>query len=257
MVSNTKTHILLIDDQPEEVAKLCSLIRASNMAVNVAESPKQGYQRALVLNPDLIVLDLNMPKMDGLAICRLLREAPSLKDTPIMFLSASTDLEDRLKALHIGAVDYVVKPFSPEEMLARIRIHLKLSKKRSAPLAETDREVALSNTGSSSDEVLLNAAITLLHENLAKPPSLKEVAKSLGTYEKRLLSLFREHLGTTVFAFLRESRIQKAKELLVTTSMSIEDISVMLGFSSAANFSTAFKTKERISPRDFRNHHRS
>lgn len=252
MDSSARPHILLIDDKPDELTPLLSLLSSSNMRLSVSDTPRQGYHRALALKPDLIMLDLHMPSLDGFALCRLLQEAPALQHTPVLFLSAANTLEERLTALKLGGVDFISKPYSAEEVLARIHIHLKLSRLHSPSILTGDEAPE-----TDADELTLRAAVRLLQENLATPPSLEELAKAIGTYEKRLLKIFRERLGTTVFAFIREARLKRARELLVNHQMTIEDIAGVVGFSSAANFSTAFKKQEGVSPREYRNLHQT
>ncbi|MFH7586804.1 response regulator [Oceanimonas smirnovii] len=247
----TPPHILLIDDKPDELSALVSILRSEKMRLSISDSAKKGYHKALALTPDLIMLDLHMPGMDGFAVCRLLQEAPALRHTPILFLSSANTLKERLNALKLGGVDFISKPYAPEEVLARIHIHLRLSNIAQAP-ARPDTSAHQDN-----DELVLKAAIRLLQQDLAAPPSLEELARQLGTHEKRLLKIFREQLGTTVFAFIRELRLAKAKQLLATQTMSIEDIGITVGFSNAANFSTAFKKQEGVSPRAFRNRHQT
>ncbi|WP_375057387.1 response regulator [Zobellella sp. DQSA1] len=244
-------HILLIDDHPEDLIPLVTLLRSAGMRVSLSDSSRQGYQRALALTPDLIVLDLHMPGMDGFSVCRLLREAPALQATPIIFLSASNTLEERLTGLQLGGVDFVTKPYAPEEMLARIRVHLRLRRQHGKGTSGLREE-----TRTDKDELLLRAATRLILEDLAAPPALAELARAMGTHEKRLLKIFRDRLNMTVFAFVREARLQKAKELLASHQLSVEDVAALIGFSSAANFATAFKSREGITPREYRNLYR-
>src|SRR5690554_2111340 len=120
-------HILLIDDNLDDLAPLVTCLKSANMRVSLASEARKGYHLALALKPDLIVLDLYMPVMDGFSVCRLLREEPRLGHTPIIFLTCTTQLDDRLTGLQLGSVDFVSKPYAAEEVLARIRIHLRLS----------------------------------------------------------------------------------------------------------------------------------
>lgn len=252
METRTRSHILLIDDNPAELKPLVALLRASHMHVSIVDCPRQGYRRALALAPDLLVLDLHMPGMDGFAVCRLLREAPNMRHIPIIFLSAANALQDRLTGLQLGGVDFVTKPYAAEEVLARIGIHLRLSQYQSGTVPSVQPE----QTSTDEDELLLKAAIRLIMDNLATPPTVAELIVTLGTYEKRLLQIFRERLNMTVSAFVREARLTKAKELLAEHQLAIEDIAYLVGFSSAANFATAFKHREGVTPRDFRTRYR-
>ncbi|WP_037005204.1 response regulator [Ectopseudomonas composti] len=239
--------ILVIDDMPEALQTLLQQIRAQGWRLSLASEARQGLQRALALRPDLIVLDVRMPQMDGFTLCRLLREAPATRNTPIIFLTSAGSLEERLEGLEMGGVDYVLKPFEAAEVMARIRIHLQLSRTGQPqgaidnPLEPADEEV-----------VILQAAMRLIAQNLADLPSLAEIARKVGTHDKRLSAIFRQHLQTTVFAYVREARLRKGQELLAGSGMSVQDIAELIGFRSACNFTTAFRERQGMTPSQFR-----
>lgn len=246
-MQNYLAHILLIDDQPEALKDVVKLLIAKNFRVSQASSPQSGLHRARAILPDLIVLDLYMPGMNGFSLCRLLQEDTATRDIPIIFLSSSLLVEDRIKGLELGGVDFVSKPCYPPELLARIRVHLQLhrstDKLNKNPAGTTERP----------EQVVLNAAVKLILSNLQDVPTLAEIAQAVGTSDKTLLRIFRHELGTTVFAFVREAKINQAKSLLANNpTLPIEDIAALLGFSSAANFSTAFKSREGLSPSQYR-----
>lgn len=247
VLSGQAPHILLIDDAPEDIRATLTLLRAQPWRVSVASEAYQGYQRALSLRPDLIVLDVHMPKMDGFSLCRLLREAPSTRQIPILFLSSANTPGERLEGLTLGGVDYIVKTSEPEEVLARIRIHLQLTW-RQAPDSQPDlAELALE-----SDQVVLRAAMRMIDQQLDDIPSLATIAQKVGTHEKRLSSIFREHLGTTVFGYIRDARLRRGQQLLAEGVMSIQDIAELVGFRSACNFTTAFRQRLGLTPSQFR-----
>ncbi|WP_413043615.1 DNA-binding response regulator [Pseudomonas sp. YJ42] len=241
-------HVLVIDDTPNELRGLLTLLRAQAWKVSVATEAYQGYQRALATRPDLIVLDVRMPQMNGFSLCRLLREASVTRRVPILFLTSSGSLEERLEGLTLGGVDYVLKCCEPEEVLARIRIHLQLTW-RDEPCAAPFHETT---DGDQPDQVILRAAMRLVEERLDDLPSLSVISRMVGTHEKRLSMIFREHLGTTVFGYIREARLRRGQKLLTDGSMSIQDIAELVGFRSACNFTTAFRQWLGITPTQFR-----
>ncbi len=249
MQNNSKNapHILIIDDSPEEIRAIVGLLRQQPWHLSMASDPRQGYQRALALKPDLILLDVRMPGMDGFALCRLLREASVTARTPIIFLTSAGAVEERLEGLTLGSVDYVLKSCDPHEVLARIRIHLQLSWRSPAEEVADD-----ANEATSQDQVYLRVAMRLIGQDLAQLPSLAEIARRAGTHEKRLSGIFREHLGTTVFAYIREARLRRGQELLAQSTMDIQDIADQVGFRSACNFTTAFRERVGMTPSQYR-----
>jgi DNA-binding response OmpR family regulator len=237
--------ILIIDDRPEDIRAVIELLRQEQLRVSVATDMRQGYERAVALIPDLILLDVRMPQMDGLAGSRLLKESPRTRDVPIIFLSSAGAQDERLEGLLQGAVDYVLKPCLPAEVLARVRIHLRLTP-RSAAEPSTPPELL------APDEVILRAAMRYIGTQLAQLPSLAEIAHKVGTHDKKLSSIFREHLGMTVFAWIRDERLRRGRELLADSRMSMQDIAEQVGFRSACNFTTAFRERAGVTPSAFR-----
>jgi two-component system KDP operon response regulator KdpE len=114
--------ILVVDDEPNILSTLAPLLRARGYEVLTAMSGRAGVETAERERPDLIVLDLGLPDMDGVDVCRIVRESGNV---PIVVLSARGSEGDKVRALDFGADDYVTKPFGAEELLARIRVALR------------------------------------------------------------------------------------------------------------------------------------
>ena len=240
-------HVLLVDDSLDELRLLKRILDAHQFKMSIAFDGHQGYQRAKTLQPDLILLDVRMPKMDGFGACRLLKADPLTRDIPVIFLSAANSLQERLTGLSIGGVDYVNKPFQAEEVLARVRIHLNLSTRQLVPDTAVSADVFVSG-----DEVLLQAAISLIRERLGEQITVEEIALSVGSHEKRLSAVFKSHTGMTVFAYLREERLHLARQWLAQGNISVQVIAEQLGFQNAGNFSTAFRGRFGLTPTAYR-----
>jgi two-component system alkaline phosphatase synthesis response regulator PhoP len=114
--------ILIVDDEPKIVKQARDYLERSGFRVVTAGDGKTALAQARQERPDLIVLDLNLPQMDGLDVCRALRRE---SDVPIIMLTARVDETDRLIGLELGADDYITKPFSPRELVARVRAVLR------------------------------------------------------------------------------------------------------------------------------------
>ena len=127
--SNKKLEtILVIDDSPTNLEILHDVLGSAGYEVLVEMDGASGIEQVESNPPDLILLDVMMPKMDGFETCRRLQANLSTKDIPIIFITALTEAEEKVKGLTLGAVDYITKPFEQEEVLARISLHLKLRK---------------------------------------------------------------------------------------------------------------------------------
>lgn len=246
-MAQNQPFVLIIDDHPEGIRAVTELLRAESIRVNLATDPNQGYQRAQALRPDLILLDVRMPGQDGFAVCRMLKANPRTQDIPVIFLSSANAHEERLEGLVNGGVDYIAKPCPPMEVLARIRIHLKLSPRAAKARTSMEPDALLS-----PDQVTLRAAMRFIHAHLADLPPLAEIASKSGTHSKRLSAIFREQLGVTVFHWVREERLRRGRELLASSRMNMQDIAEQIGFRSACNFTTAFRQRMGVTPSAFR-----
>ena len=125
--------ILVVDDDPHIREVVLFALEKADMKGSEASDGVQAIKQFQASQPDLIILDINMPEMDGLEVCRELRKT---SDVPILFLSSRDDEIDKVLGLELGADDYLTKPFSPREMIARVKVILK----RAAPRAAKPKE---------------------------------------------------------------------------------------------------------------------
>ncbi len=129
-VTSRKRLILIVDDLPENLQVLAGHLTGQGYEILASTNGPRAL--ALVRNrkPDLILLDIMMPGMDGFAVCRELKADEDSADIPVIFITARTDTEDILRGFELGAVDYITKPFRPPELLARVRTHIELKSSR-------------------------------------------------------------------------------------------------------------------------------
>ena len=120
-----KTAILIADDDPQVVELVQAYLEREGFAVVVAADGESALERVARERPDLVVLDIMLPKLDGWAVCRRLREDPATRTIPIVMLTSRGEEMDRVLGLELGADDYVTKPFSPRELVARIKAVLR------------------------------------------------------------------------------------------------------------------------------------
>ncbi len=118
--------ILVVDDVPPNLDFLSTVLAQQGYKVRSAINGEVALKIAKAAQPDLILLDIKMPGMDGYEVCRLLKASPLTQEIPIIFLSALDETDDKVKAFGLGGVDYIPKPFQAEELLARVSNHLKL-----------------------------------------------------------------------------------------------------------------------------------
>lgn len=125
-----KGTILAVDDTAASLRLLTEILKAEGYDVRPAINGELALRSAAIQPPELILLDIRMPGMDGFEVCRRMKEDASTRDVPVIFLSAMSDTDDKVKGFGLGAVDYVTKPYQREELLARVRTHLELSRLR-------------------------------------------------------------------------------------------------------------------------------
>jgi two-component system sensor histidine kinase/response regulator len=128
--SAPRSSVLIVDDITKNLQVVGTILRQAGYAVTPATSGTEALEGVRVQLPDLILLDLMMPEMDGLEVCRRLKADPATRQIPVIFLTASNEMEHLVEGFAVGAVDYVTKPFNAPELLARVRTHLELKHAR-------------------------------------------------------------------------------------------------------------------------------
>ncbi len=120
--------ILIVDDNPANLGLLSDLLDDAGFEVWAARDGESAIRKAEYAPPDIILLDVMMPGIDGFETCRRLKSNPLTQEIPVIFMTALSETVDKVKGLNLGAVDYITKPFQNEEVLARVKLHLKLQK---------------------------------------------------------------------------------------------------------------------------------
>jgi DNA-binding response OmpR family regulator len=265
----SRRRLLVVDEAPQELLLLLNLLQTTTIQQQIALSGQEGLNKAILFQPDLVLLDISLRGMDGFGVYRQFREQASTMHIPVIFMSALNRLEDRLLGLSMGAVDYLSKPFNEHEALARINIHLELSRNVKR-LNHLPSKTKLSNMATNAPaakeadasgefvryerrmDVIVRIATRHLKENLGMPHTPVQLAQFVGTTEKGLNQAFLSTFGMTTFAWLREERMRHARHLLMNTDIAIANIGDYVGFKSPANFSRSFRDRFVMSPRDMR-----
>ncbi len=185
----TSSRILVVDDVPENIRVMCHALENEGYEVQVAPDGEKGLELATRSRPDLILLDIMMPKMDGYETCRQLKAQEVTREIPVIFLTALDGLADVVKGFNVGGADYVRKPFRKEEVLARVHTHLErahliraAAQKRQA-LVELNAEL----------EALVAQRTQELQAQIGKLERRKQSAR-------HLLDIFKQHQTLKVLA---------------------------------------------------------
>jgi adenylate cyclase len=129
-LNNEDFRILVVDDTLKNIQVLGTILKQEQYQINVAQNGLQALEVVSNVTPDLILLDVMMPELDGFETCKALKKDPATADIPVIFLTAKVETEDIVHGFEIGAVDYVTKPFNPAELLSRVNTHLQLKATR-------------------------------------------------------------------------------------------------------------------------------
>jgi DNA-binding response OmpR family regulator len=127
LLETTTGNILIVDDDLVSLSFLVNLLEEQNYKVRVALNAKKALETVKIKAPDLILLDVNMPDMNGFDVCQRLKASEQYREIPVIFVSASHEIVDKVKGFQVGGFDYISKPFAPEEVLARVKTHLTVS----------------------------------------------------------------------------------------------------------------------------------
>jgi DNA-binding response OmpR family regulator/DNA-binding CsgD family transcriptional regulator len=200
--------ILIVDDTPTNLRVAVDYLRAYSYRILIARDGETGIERAERGNPDLILMDVGLPGIDGYEACRRLKASPDTHDVPVIFMTALSDLRDKVRGFEAGGVDFVTKPVEEQELLARVRAQLRIGQLQRQLSAYTDQLEA---------EVSQSKADVVAHRREAD--RLGEVVRTQADRIRDLTGEFRHALdGGAPPAELRTSllgaHLEQARDLL-------------------------------------------
>jgi len=252
-----KTKVLVAESDPKDLSRLLQILRQHAFESIVAMDGRQVLARAISARPDLVLMNTKLDKIGGLAVARLLKSDARTSQAGIIFLSSQVTVQAKLAAFRVGAQEYITKPFDPAEVFERIRIHAELLQNRHVAAAQQNLaddnwsrkgSVLQVNEVTDAQRQVLVAATRVIADHAAANLTIAMVASTLHIPQKRLQALFRHAFGITVSEYIKRESMRKAAYMLKETQCSIIDIALTVGYSSASNFSTAFKLFFGITP---------
>lgn len=239
--------ILIVDDNPTNLSVLSQALKNAGFSVRVAEDGQTALQLVARKQPALILLDISMPGMDGFETCQRLKSDRNTARIPIIFMTAFTDTENKVKGLSLGAVDYIGKPFEKEEVIARVRVHLQLKlltdqleekvTEGSACLEQAQLQLIQQEKLSSLGQLItgvaheMNNPISCIVNNIPHAQSyLKELANILllcEQYSEQLPPELQEAIASADLNFILDDLAQLLTSMMLSTQR-IQDISKSL-----------------------------
>ena len=245
--------VLLIEDNADVVTYLASFL-SSEYKIATAADGREGVEKAFEIIPDLIVSDVMMPKMDGFEVCATLKLDERTNHIPIILLTAKSDQTAKMEGLSQGADAYLAKPFNEEELLVRMAKLIDLRRRLQERFSQPGVFRKLADRPVDSPEtIFMKKAIAIVEENMSNEHfGMPELCRQLAMSRTNLFRKITALTGKSATRFIRRVRLEKSKELLETTDLSISEITFQTGFRSAAYFSRVFKEAFGKPPSDFR-----
>ncbi len=203
---------------------------------------KAGWQKALSGHPDLIVSDISMPEMNGIDLCRKIRDDRRTASIPVILLTALTGEEQQLTGLETGASDYMTKPFNVEILLSRVRNLLNQQENIRKTYQKQVQVVASEPEAAPVEDDFVRRALAYVELNLSDPDLSveglsREMFMSRAALYKKLFTL----TGQTPAEFIRQIRLQRAKQLLGRGATTVAEVAYQVGFNNPKNFAKIFK----------------
>ncbi|WP_342085499.1 hybrid sensor histidine kinase/response regulator transcription factor [Dyadobacter sp. OTU695] len=252
MPGNALPRILIVEDNAEFRHYLKENLETHYRVLEAADG-KEGWQKALSCHPELIVSDIAMPEMDGLALSGKIKSDKRTSHIPIILLTASSGEEQQLKGLSSGANDYLTKPFNFEILNVKINNLLLLNRLLkdvySRQIQMSGRDVAIE----SGDVKLLRDMLSYIEDNLNSTQlSVENLARHVGMSRGTLYTKVLEISGQTPIEFIRSIKLEKAALLLEKSDMNVSQISYTAGFATPNYFTKSFKAKFNMLPSEYK-----
>lgn len=245
------TTVLLVEDN-EEILKLISNILSRYYRVCTATNGVEALAVVADTDVDIIISDVMMPQMDGLELCRKLKNDLDTSHIPIILLTAKSSTDDRIECYNAGADGYISKPFDLKVLEARIN-NFMLHKKSKQQEFKTDVDINLSKLEyPSMDEDFLKKAVLVIEKHLAEFEfDVNAFAEHLNMSKSSLYRKIKTMTGLSPVEFIRNIKLKHACRMLKSQSMPISEVAYASGFSDPKYFTTCFRAEFGMTPRDY------
>ncbi|WP_229321243.1 hybrid sensor histidine kinase/response regulator transcription factor [Larkinella knui] len=238
------SRVLLVEDNTDMADYLVTILDPYHH-LHVARNGREAWQWLSTLPPaelpKLVITDLMMPDMDGLALVNQIRQQPTVRDIPVLMLTARTSLDVKLQALRLGVADYVTKPFDQDELLTRIDNLLERSQERIAWRQQLPGEVAASLTAPMDDEWLQQIEQLILKNLTNTQFQVHSIADAVHSSERQLYRRLKKLTGFSPNQFVQEIKLQTAREWLENQQhTTVKEVCYAVGFQDPVYFSRLF-----------------
>lgn len=242
-------HKILVVEDYAPMRQILKDILAEYFDVFAAEDGEVALEIIESSAPDLIISDIMMPKKNGLDLLDAIKSNPKIKDIPVIFITALSELEDKHKGLELGAVDYISKPFDIKEVMMKVK---NILKDRDSYQAKTELNKVFNENNIVIDDrtsEFIRKTKAYISENLGNPElSVKMISTALNISLSTFERYFEKHFHDTPKVYIRTQRLEKAYLLFKNNYTSVADVAYSVGFNSLSYFCKCFKDQYEVSP---------
>lgn len=264
--ANPDQPTLLIVEDNKELQQFLQQELAPFYNIHVEDNGRSGLDACTAIFPDIIITDVMMPQMDGIEMCRHIRNSLSLAVIPIVMLTAKDNVEIQIEGYESGADLYMSKPFSMKLLKAGMKRLLEQKEqwlKKTATQPDDDNLTARTETAGPNDPIqaaghkLMQFIQKTVEEHISDPDfSTDQLASAMNVSRSKLYKDIRELTdGFSLSDYVRNVRLEKAAKLLVTTRLNVQEIMMETGFINSSHFTKAFKTKYGVTPTEYKKTH--
>jgi YesN/AraC family two-component response regulator len=261
-VEQEMTKVLVIENEEQTREILLEFLEIEGFETIGAENGLVGVEKAHTYLPDIAICDIAMPKLDGYGVLKTLRQNLDTAIIPLIFLTGKNSQQEQRKGMELGASDYLIKPFTPEELLGAITAQLKQRNifqqwfvvksqdisQSSEP--ETDEFAQFATLFDSCSQ--LRAVYDYIEAHYQESISLRDVARHLGFSPPYITKLVKIHTGEPINKWIIKRRVTAARSLLLETEQSMEQIAEAVGYQSINHFFRQFRQYYGTSPKAWR-----
>lgn len=255
--ARNRRHVLVVEDDEEIRNYICRELE-DNFYMTQCTNGKEALELILKRTPDLVISDIMMPEMDGITLCKRIRQNVIINHLPIILLTALTREEDNLEGLETGADAYLMKPFSIE-LLRKTAINLIRSREqlRNAFSGRQDQEERVNRSEvKSPDDKLMERVMRVINENMNNPTlTVEMISAEVGISRVHLHRKLKELTNQTTQQFIRNVRLKRAASLLAEKRHSIAEVASLTGFTHPTYFATAFREIFGMPPTEYMDQH--
>jgi signal transduction histidine kinase/DNA-binding response OmpR family regulator len=238
--ADDRTTVLLVDDNAEVRTYLRRHLAADYRILEAANGAV-GLERARTDLPDLVLSDVMMPEMDGVALCRALKSDPATEFIPVVLLTARAEIEDRVEGLDEGADDYLTKPFNTAEVRARVRNLIRSRQHLRAHLPTSPGLLATPDVPSVDRRFIEEVQSAIEARMSDEAFAVTDLAEAVGLSRTHLYRRLQDVVDASPSALIRAMRLQRAAHLLAQDAGSVSEIAYAVGFKSVSHFSRSFR----------------